>query len=310
MFIGEHRFHCRFIEQAYLPVYKGSTFRGAFGSALKKVVCAVRDKNCGQCLLACRCLYARTFEPAAPTEGLRQATLPHPYVIRPPSSRKTRYAAGEEFVFELRLFGAFNDSLPYFVYAFETMGEQGLGAGRKHGQGRYILEHIHSGEDLIYEHEARKLAAARTRTLSLASPQAAIGDLTLHLLTPLRLKFANQLQAELPFHLLVRALLRRISSLFASYGTEEPPLDYRGLVARAAEVRIKSSRLHWHDWQRYSSRQEQSMFMGGMSGQVSYQGAIGEYLPLFELGRELHLGKQSAFGLGRIDFDFLPETAA
>lgn len=308
MKIGHYRFYCRFTEKAQLPVYKGSTFRGAFGGALKKTVCAVRDKDCSRCLLSSRCVYARAFEPSPPADGLRQAARPHPYVIRPPASSQTHFAAGDDFIFDLLLCGEFNDSLPFFVYAFETMGEQGLGIGRQRGQGRYILEQIQADGEVIYTHQGQNLGPVQTKDLSLSSPRILTGELTLRLLTPLRLKFSNQFQAELPFHLLVRAMLRRISSLFTAFGGGEPRLDYRGLVARAADVRIQQESLTWHDWKRYSNRQEQSMLMGGLIGDITYHGALGEYLPLLELSQTLHLGKQSAFGLGQIDFEFLPDS--
>ena len=118
--------------------------------------------------------------------------------------------------------------------------------------------------------------------------------------TPLRLKFNNRLQADLPFHVLVRAMLRRISTLAAAFDGQEPDLDYKGLVRRAAEVATTENRLAWHDWQRYSSRQQQKMLMGGMTGSVIYEGDIGEYLPLIKFCGESHIGKQTAFGLGKI----------
>lgn len=40
--------------------------------------------------------------------------------------------------------------------------------------------------------------------------------------TPHRPKFKNQLRADLPFHVLVRAMLRWISSLLFFYGDGEP----------------------------------------------------------------------------------------
>ena len=62
MQFGKYQFKCTLQKDAYLPPYKGSTFRGGFGSALKKVSCTVRHGECANCLLAGRCLYARTFE--------------------------------------------------------------------------------------------------------------------------------------------------------------------------------------------------------------------------------------------------------
>lgn len=305
MLFGRYQFACRFTEEACLPPYKGSTFRGAFGGALKKVVCAVREKDCSRCLLAGRCVYARVFETATvPRQPARQVAPPHPYVIEPPPGGQTRYTAGDAFDFTLLLFGEFNDYLPYFVYAFETMGTQGLGGHRRQGLGRYRLEGVTGDGRTLYDAEHRRLAPQSPTTLGVDAGVAATGELRLHLLTPLRLKFDNQLQAELPFHLLTRAMLRRVSSLFATFGDGEPELDYRGLVSRAQDIEVADSQLYWCDWQRYSSRQEQTMLMGGMSGEITYRGAVGEYLPLLALARELHLGKQSSFGLGQIDFEW------
>jgi hypothetical protein len=40
--------------------------------------------------------------------------------------------------------------------------------------------------------------------------------------------------------------------------------------------------------------------MGGMAGSVTYEGDMGEYMPLIEFCSEVHLGKQTSFGLGKI----------
>jgi len=117
---------------------------------------------------------------------------------------------------------------------------------------------------------------------------------------PLRLKFENRLKADLPFHVLGRAMLRRVSSLYNCYGDGEPALDYKGLVSKAKTIRIVDTDLVWFDWQRYSHRQDQAMLMGGMTGSITYEGKIGEFLPLIDFCSKVHLGKQTAFGLGKI----------
>jgi len=96
-------------------------------------------------------------------------------------------------------------------------------------------------------------------------------------------------------------MLRRISSLNQYHGDGEPPLDYRGLVERARSVEIKESALTWHDWRRYSNKQDQSMLMGGMVGQVTYKGNLTGYLPLLRFCEKVHIGKQTSFGLGKIE---------
>jgi hypothetical protein len=43
------------------------------------------------------------------------------------------------------------------------------------------------------------------------------------------------------------------------------------------------------------------MLMGGMVGGVTYRDVPGLFLPLMEFCKKVHIGKQTAFGLGQID---------
>ena len=305
MLYGNYKFRCRLESNAVLPYYKGSTFRGVFGRALKKVVCALKQQECDQCLLRRQCVYALVFEtakaiPASPTP--RMAAPPHPFVIEPPITGNTHFPAGSAFEFNLLLFGEVNHSLPYFIYAFEQMGKIGIGRRINGRRGKFVLESVNKGDQAIYTDMEQKLTPPDPpHRLALSQPDQ-IGTethtFTLSLMTPLRLKFKNRLKADLPFHVLVRAMLRRVSSLLEYYDGGEPQLDYRGLVKRAEDVKIISSDLRWFDWRRYSFRQDQSMLMGGMVGSVTYENVSDEFLSLLRFCEEVHLGKQTAFGLG------------
>ena len=131
MLYGRYLFSSIFEGDAILPPYKGSTFRGAFGIALKKVVCALKRQDCSDCLLKERCVYSFVFETPLknnnPDGKKRLASPPHPYVIEPPENTRTRFSKGEPFDFTVILFGRANDYLPYFIYAFEQMGRLGIG---------------------------------------------------------------------------------------------------------------------------------------------------------------------------------------
>jgi len=309
--VGRYDFLALFQDEALLPEYKGSTFRGVFGRALKSIVCALRLQECGDCLLRCRCLYPAVFErpPDTPSSDIKTGSSdpPRPYVIEPPPESRARYLPGEPFAFTLVLFGPYNDSLPYFIYAIEQMGLIGIGR-RVNGHGaRYRLERVTSTGRPVYEAEGRVLHrgpyARSVDAACLAAPAAGekVEYVGLRLLTPLRLKYRNRLVPELPFHLVVRAALRRVSTLFSLYGEGEPDLDYRGLVHRAAAVEIASQNISWHDWRRYSNRQEREMLMGGIVGEVVYKGELDEFMPLLSLSETLHLGKATTFGLGRVE---------
>lgn len=311
MLYGKYQFFCSLETDAVLPPYKGSTFRGVFGWALKAVVCALRRQECGECLLKERCLYAFVFETpkAAPGRGYaRIAAPPHPFVIEPPLSSDRIFPKGSSFDFSLLLFGEANKNLPYFIYAFEQMGNMGFGKRVKGERGRFVLNRVDSCGKTVYSARDQKLRIDRPfDSVELKKPDSYSEDarrVDITLVTPLRLKFQNELRAELPFHVLVRAMLRRVSSLMSFYGEGEPALDYRGLVRQAeANVTTLHSDLKWFDWERYSGRQDQRMLMGGITGSVSYEGELRPYLPLLDFCEAVHLGKQTSFGLGKIQWE-------
>lgn len=306
MLFGKYKFLCSLENDAILPSYKGSTFRGVFGWALKKTVCALRQQECGQCLLKERCVYSLLFEtPQGDKPGSASPvnSVPHPFVIKPPLTTRTRFVKGAPFDFDLLVFGEANKNLPYFVYAFETMGKMGIGKKVDGNRARFVLNEVRAGGDVIYTDKTPQLETSPPEQLTLEAPDSQedqVFRLEITLETPLRLKFENRLQADLPFHVLVRAMLRRVSSLMSAYDGGEPDLDYRGLVQRGKAVSTHEKDLRWYDWKRYSSRQDKIMLMGGITGSVTYEGKLGEFLPLLDFCSKVNIGKQTAFGLGKI----------
>ena len=309
MLFGNYFFSCELQDDAILPPYKGSTFRGIFGHALKKVVCALKKEECTECLLKEKCVYAFVFDTPEkddqPSHHKRIASPPHPYVIEPPETSKTFFPKGACFDFNLLLFGKANDYLPYFIYAFDQIGNLGIGKWINGTRGTFLLNKVSLNNQPVYSGEDKKIKGNyKPDDLALddfsPSEHASIRTLTITLITPLRLKFQNKLEASLPFHILARAMLRRISSLFNYHGDGEPPLDYKGLIEKARSVEVNQSSLHWYDWRRYSNKQDQEMLMGGIVGEVTYEGDFTEFMPLLKFCEKAHLGKQTSFGLGKI----------
>lgn len=305
MLFGRYDFRAVFKENAILPEFKGSTFRGAFGWALKGVSCSMTSRECVSCLLRTRCLYPTMFEPQSGSST--QGTVQHPYCISPPLERKRHYARGEVFDFSLLLFGAVNNYLPYFIYAFEKMGYSGVGRGEEGPRARFVIHSMKMNDQILYDgQEQRLLTDPKPWELEYdnlpgfsATPAQSVD---VSWLTPLRIKYDNRLTDALPFHVLVRSLLRRVSGLFSSFGQGEPDLDYSGLVQRSQDVSIRHSRLQWLDNRRFSSRQDREMLIGGLTGRIEYEGEIQEFLPLLELGSILRVGKQTTFGLGQMEY--------
>ena len=79
-------------------------------------------------------------------------------------------------------------------------------------------------------------------------------------------------------------------------GVDPAQWDFQSLIGKAQEVKIKNNNLRWHNWQRYSSRQEQKINMGGFVGEVTYEGCMTPFLSPIKAGEILHVGKAATLG--------------
>jgi hypothetical protein len=292
----------------HLPPYKGSAFRGGFGVAFKRVVWALRRTECNACLLKSRCPYAYIFEtfPDRETELLTAGThekAPHPFIIEPPLEQTTAYEPGQSLSFNLILIGRGNDYLPYFVYAFEELGKMGIGRGR----GRYRLEVIEAGGRHVYEAGHKVLEPNTPESLDVTwqnetSGRGVASSVGLAFQTPGRIMYQRSLTSNLDFKVLMTALLRRLFLLSSFHCSQSgPPWDHKAVIAKAADVVTLENSLNWRDWERYSSRQQARMKMGGVVGEVRYAGELDRFISILKAGEILHVGKGTSFGLGKYE---------
>ncbi len=284
---AQFQFLLKAVDCINLPVYKGSTFRGAFGHAFKKITCVSRERVCDSCMLKGKCVYSYVFETPPPSDTSKMRKYPyapHPFVITPPLEEKRTYRDGEALCFELTLIGRSIDYLPYFIYTFDELGRMGIGKGK----GKYQLEEVRAdetgerskvkGEKERDEGERTKEIAEGGRTiysgkdktlknnfrvlkvddlfpfepLPSSSPSSDLlpFSLDLRFMTPTRLKFDGKLSPSLEFHILLRNLLRRISLLSYFHCGQELDLDFKGLIEKSREVAVTKSDLTWYDWER------------------------------------------------------------
>jgi len=310
MQLASYQFRCRFNSKAVLPAFKGSTLRGGLGHALKRIACALRQQECQNCLLQQTCAYSFLFErkenltPSSITDKVRRVARPHPYILVPPEENTRAYEKEAPFSFGVSFFGPAIQFLPHLVFAVQEMGKTGLGKQAQDGSGQLHLETVSQNGRTIYDGRALDTSIAPDELPVAAAPSGRIKRITLTCYTPLRLKQDNELQDKLPFQILIRAALRRISALESAYGNGEPALDYKGLVARAAGVAMTKSSCRWTEIERYSNRQKRAMLMGGITGSITYDGDnLAEFVPLLRYCEVVHLGKETSFGLGRISIE-------
>jgi CRISPR-associated endoribonuclease Cas6 len=300
--IGRYRLRFEAEESMGFPEYAGSAWRGAFGHALKRAVCVTREPECSACLLYRNCPYPYVFETPPPTGARkmrRYPAAPHPYVLLPDTEGERHLDQGAQTALGLTLVGHANRLLAYFVHAFATAGEQGLGKGR----GRLALVRVEQ-EPLPGGGAWATIMEQGDRLEPLAplnpEPPCVPASVSVHLLTRLRLQYKERYVApeDLSFSALFGALLRRLSML--SYFHTDTPLetDFAGLTAKAREIGVIDADVHWSDWTRYSSRQKRTMELGGLLGKFALAGDLTPFWPYLWLGQFVHAGKNASMGLG------------
>ena len=153
-----------------------------------------------------------------------------------------------------------------------------------------------------------------------ARPTCANGQkgphISLHIHTPLRLQNKGKPLGvgQLTARVLLAALARRTALLmdFHAPGTPAPGGHgswgdaARHAIALAdaatADGTLRDTRdLHWFDWTRYSSRQQQEMTLGGVRGTWTLHAApdvLAQLHPWLWLGQWLHVGKNATMGMG------------
>lgn len=202
------------------------------------------------------------------------------------------------------------DAFPYFVAAVMRMGEMGVGGGYGSFAIRDVRvldadgrerESLWDGKNL--ERPGTILGLEDLQHYATCFPHE---RMEIRFLTPFRFRYGEHLCDRPEFHILVRTLLRRVSSLYYFHMGRHPDLPYSDLIRLAEDVRICDCDRKWYDWMRLSSRQNRLIPMGGILGSATYEGDLTPFLPLLALGTWVHVGKGTSMGLGRISVGQIP----
>jgi hypothetical protein len=307
------RVELRALDRAFLPPFRGSLLRGAFGNALRRSVCAFGPgQSCASCPLRAACVYTRLFESyleGEPPPLLRGVpTAPRPLVVEPEiladpgdtADAPRDLAPGDPLRFDLLLVGRTVDLQAYALLAIERLAGNGLGRTRA----RFAVQRVSaldvSGSWRSVVEDGRPAGRGILKP-AFPSADALPGDrLRLRFLTPTRLPSKNERETDPGFPALAFAMLRRTLEL-AWVHVPGAAVDwrFRPLLDQAHGVRISASDLRWQDQERYSARQRRTMTFGGFVGTMELEGDLAPFAPLLRTAEILHVGKGATFGLGR-----------
>lgn len=253
------------------PLYfLGSTLRGAFGAALKKVVCINPSFECEGCFASNNCIFYEFFE---------RKNQAHPY-------RFSITLGPKNYNFSLYLFESATEKLPYVLSALHKMfHDVGVGFNRE----KIDIEKISCNNKTVYDNGKFQIENIKTNHIKLDAYQS---GLKLTLLTPLRIKSENRLARDTVD---IKQILQSIQNRLTELKKEE-----KAKLVFEPKYKILKSDLQFLDLSRYSNKQKTKMKIGGLVGEIIVDDLDAQSYNLLKIGEIIGVGKQTVFGLGEI----------
>ncbi|MCX7816923.1 MAG: CRISPR system precrRNA processing endoribonuclease RAMP protein Cas6 [Syntrophales bacterium] len=298
MLYGSYLFKCRFIDEAHFRTWPGYEFIRIFIPALKKVVCATREKNCKICSINRRCLFPQFVQENRSKKRFNEDPLP--FVLEPPETPNGIISKESLFFIKLILFGKANESFTHFAKVVEEMGYIGAGKNPNGDKARFVVVDVQyesCASDVLLKGKNIEgdiwidLKKEFLRSFQQVR-ETSFNRVAVKFRTPL---FTNEIKRELPFEKLIAVVFKRLGSLFRTFGTGEIPLDLSNLRAAARRAFTISSDLHFAHQPLGTGKER------GIVGVITYGHVPALFIPLLECGTKTHIGNYTHIGMGKME---------
>ena len=291
----------RFLNGGRLPGFRGATLRGALGYHLRNTVCNSFQRKCCDCFLRFQCPYSQFFEGTAP-EDRRIMRLyentPQPFMFLLNANDETEIKSGDRFIFGMRIFGDTTELFPYVAFSMLEAGKKGIGQGHL----LYEMDTIYQGETILYEKSGTTIRKPQGRELTVPHSTETAKAVHITLLSPLRIRSEGHTAKHLSFLDIAKAALRRLTILNAFFGDGSlPDQEWSNhLLQLSEQIVTHSDSLRPFGFDRYSGRQERSVHLDGLLGDIVFRDVPPELIRLMKMMEAVGLGKSTSFGFGRI----------
>ncbi|MFN8614201.1 MAG: CRISPR system precrRNA processing endoribonuclease RAMP protein Cas6 [Vulcanimicrobiota bacterium] len=205
---------------------------------------------------------------------------------------------------ELTLLGRATDHAGEFLEALRLAGKHGLGSTQARFETAKVQ--VQEGETNWVCYDRNSPGSTYLPTGSAlgsfveGSPQPATA-IRVQFVTPTLLVHLNEPSRQPEFHVLLRAIARRLDSLLGHHAGQKLDFDFRGEIQAAHSIQLVESALEWADWERTSSRQKTRHRMGGIVGHAVYAGNFRpQWIQMLQCATLVHVGKATTFGMGSI----------
>ncbi len=266
----------------------------SFEAAFRELCCPDLQKPCANCPLKGECSYRAVFNKtlSSDPEVVRlhqKPSLPFSLYISGIEDNVSTCTIGLTVIgHAINYIGLFHDALLGIVEA----GVSTVLPPSEFSLRSFTLDYQNVRYEIIH-------AGSLSESLILLSGQHILQN-TVHsdhagliFTSPLRLLRNGSITHQFDFGIFFRSQLRRCSSLFAYYGTNDLDLDYLHLSESAQNVAVFDDKINYTQpkWSKSQSR-------AGLSGSVGCTGLVEPMLSLLILGSYFNAGKGSAYGSG------------
>lgn len=290
-------FTIRFSQVVILKKNPTFILRSILGMNLRSLCCIAHTAKCADCLYNTGCVYAQLFESIIPKSntcipGRERASHPYSIVVE----KEKLKDAVLEMQFSIILLGKYIEYFPYIYGAFVRAGNRGFGKERV----PFSIQNITVAGQSILENSQQLILPQKNELWQSSDLDTErTGDVSVRLLSPLRFKTGGSYSIKITAASFMQCLFRRLKTLVMLYGDFENAAPYYpGCV-----LTIAQSHLFWDEFAYYSSRQQTSMELGGVCGSFVLRGTFSALdCDLLEFARLFGAGKNTNFGLGRIDY--------
>ncbi|GBU24453.1 hypothetical protein R83H12_01083 [Fibrobacteria bacterium R8-3-H12] len=245
-------------------------FRSIIGFNLRKLVCISKNTECKNCLYKENCVYATAFDEADVHPTILNA---EPFL----SEEKI-----EKIKLSITFLGKFSKYDDYYL--------QALRRGEKFGVLKERISYlIENGEIKIENNEWKFNFDEQSFATSKQTFKVAFK-------TPLRFKTQGKYNLQFTELDFILCLHRRCQKICSLYGASDSSKEYKF----DGKWKIIERNLKWVNIERWSSRQKQTMPLGGIVGDIVLSGEFSEYeLALFQFAELFNAGKNTNFGMGK-----------
>ncbi len=325
----------RVLEPCCLPEYKGSTFRGFFKTALKRVSCRIPGIRCQSCVWYNHCAYAMVTEY---TTNTGENTL-QPYTIACSCLKQGAYKTGDTLSIYMLLIGSAIEHIQSILVSYTGWDRLSMEfykflVSEKEMQcfceisdwstevkpkGKLRLESVNqikrNGErELIFIPEKFFSPPLKEQLSCPANVQKGFWQIRVGLVSPLRIirkikgnekKGARKLLVNpeiFNFDIFLRAVLTRYCGFVSHFGDSDIVNDEKTFqnesLALAKTVIIARNDLYMEKVRRYRNNMTQWEHLDGLMGEVIFDNVPGSLLPWIMIGELLQIGKFPTQGYG------------